>query len=118
MTAQRDLKRIIRERQKKTGESYTAARTHVMRERAALLDLEPDTSKTTAPLRVDAAVLKVNRQSARVRILGEAGQITFRSGDVRDISPVAPGHVVTLVIERRHRVGRAAGTRGRREPDV
>ena len=37
MTAFRDLKRIIRERQSKTGESYTAARVHVMRERAALL---------------------------------------------------------------------------------
>jgi len=34
MTAHRDLKRIIRERQSKTGESYTAARVHVMRERA------------------------------------------------------------------------------------
>jgi hypothetical protein len=39
MTAHRDLKRIIRERQSKTGESYTAARVHVMRERATLLGL-------------------------------------------------------------------------------
>lgn len=37
MTTHRDLKRIIRERQSKTGESYAAARSHVMRERAALL---------------------------------------------------------------------------------
>jgi hypothetical protein len=37
MTAHRDLKKVIRERQKKTGESYTAARTHVMRDRAELL---------------------------------------------------------------------------------
>ena len=37
MTTHRDLKRIIRERQSKTGESYTAARSHVMRERATLL---------------------------------------------------------------------------------
>jgi hypothetical protein len=36
MTAHRDLKRIIRERQSKTGESYSAARVHVMRERATL----------------------------------------------------------------------------------
>ena len=36
MTANRDLKRIIRERQGRTGESYTAARAHVMRERVAL----------------------------------------------------------------------------------
>lgn len=33
MTAHRDLKRILRERQSNTGESYTAARSHVMRAR-------------------------------------------------------------------------------------
>lgn len=48
--------------------------------------------------RVDAVVLKVDRQSARVRILGEDGQVTFRSGDVWD---VVPGHLVTLATERR-----------------
>jgi hypothetical protein len=37
MTVKRDLKSIIRERQQKTGESYTTARAHVMRERAKLL---------------------------------------------------------------------------------
>src|SRR6266513_1138762 len=37
MTRQRDLKSIIRERQSKTGESYTAARSYVMRERTVLL---------------------------------------------------------------------------------
>ena len=43
MTAHRDLRRIICERQNKTGESYTAARVHVRRERAALLGLtEPE----------------------------------------------------------------------------
>jgi len=40
MTAHRDLKQIIRDRQQKTGEAYTAARAHVMRERASLLGLE------------------------------------------------------------------------------
>jgi hypothetical protein len=33
MTQQKDLKRRIRERMEKTGESYTAARAHVLRER-------------------------------------------------------------------------------------
>jgi len=98
MTAHRDLKRIIRERQEKTSESYTAARARVMRDRAALLGLEADTPTTTEPVRVDAVVLKVNLQSARVRILGDEGQVTFRSGDVFG---VVPGHLVTLVIERR-----------------
>lgn len=32
--------------------------------------------------RVEAVVLKVDRKSARVRILGEDRQVTFRSGDV------------------------------------
>ena len=41
MTTKRDLKSIIRERQHKTGESYTAARVHVMRERAQRLGI-PD----------------------------------------------------------------------------
>ncbi len=54
---------------------------------------------TIDPLsRLEAVVLKVNRQSARVRILGEDSEMTFRSRDVWDM---APGHVVTLVIERR-----------------
>ena len=101
MTAHRDLKKIIRERQKKTGESYTAARTHVMRDRAELLGLEADVPTATEPVRVDAVVLKVNQQSARVRILGEEGQVTFRSGEVWGVVPVAPGHLVTLVVEKR-----------------
>ena len=50
------------------------------------------------PVRVDAVVLKVNEQSARVRILGQEGQVTFLSGDVCDVQP---GHLVTLVVERR-----------------
>lgn len=101
MTVHRDLKRIVRERQKKTGEPYTTARAHVMRDRAALLGLETDAPTTTEPVRVDAVILKVNQQSARVRILGEDGQVTFRSGDVWGVVPVVPGHLVTLVIERR-----------------
>lgn len=98
MTARKDLKRIIRARQHKTGESYTAARVHVMRNRAALLGLEADAPLATDSLRADAAVLKVNQRSARVRMLGEDGQVTFRS---RDVWNVVPGHLVTLVIEKR-----------------
>jgi len=99
MTANRDLKDIIRDRQKKTGESYTTARAYVMRARSNLLSLPieqpaPDSS----PQRADAAVLKINRQSARVRILGEDGHLTFRSSEVLD---VVPGHIVTLVIDKR-----------------
>jgi hypothetical protein len=40
----------------------------------------------------------VNERSARVRVLGEDGQVTFRSTDAWN---VVPGHVATLVVERR-----------------
>jgi tetratricopeptide (TPR) repeat protein len=98
MTAFRDLKRIIRERQSKTGESYTAARVRVMRERAALWGEAPENSPASEPERVEAVVLKVNRLSARVRILGEIAQLTFRSGGIWQ---VVPGHRVTLAINKR-----------------
>ena len=78
MTVHKDLKRIIRERQGKTGESYTTARGHVVRERAALGGAEPDALETQEPVRVDAVVLKVNQGSARVRILG----VPFGSGEI------------------------------------
>jgi len=98
MTDHKDLKRIIRERQSKTGESYTTARAHVMRERAHLLEPTEQKPVATEPLRADAAVLKVNRRSARVRICGESGEVTFKSEDVWDI---VPGQIVTLVIAKR-----------------
>lgn len=97
MTAQRDLKNLIRARQAKTGESYSTARKHILRERAVLLG-PGDNAGTKFPARVDAVVLKVSRQSARVRVLGEPGELTFRSPD---ILRVVPGHLVTLTIERR-----------------
>lgn len=93
MTAQRQLKSMIRDRQARTGESYTAARVHVMRDRAALLGLAVD-----GAARADAVVLRVNDRSARVRLLGEDQPILFRS---RDAWNVVPGPLVTLVIERR-----------------
>jgi tetratricopeptide (TPR) repeat protein len=98
MTTQRDLKTIIRARQQKTGESYTAARAHVMRERDERRGRDLEVPVATFPLRTDAAVLKVNQQSARVRVSGENGQVTFRS---RDVWEILPGQIVTLVIERR-----------------
>ncbi|HTP24040.1 MAG TPA: hypothetical protein VMK12_00065 [Anaeromyxobacteraceae bacterium] len=98
MTAHRDLKNIIRERQKKTGESYTAARTHVMRERTELLGLPENSTTLDQKRRVEAIVLKVNQRSARVRIPSENTHVTFRSSDA---SEVVPGHVVTLVVKKR-----------------
>jgi len=56
MTTKRDLKSIIRERQRKTGESCTAARVHVLRERAQLLGI-PDEPEATEPPALVAALL-------------------------------------------------------------
>lgn len=94
MTAQRDLKRIIRNRQGKTGESYTAARTHVMRERAALLGIPEETQAK----RSEAVVLKVNLRSLRVRFLGEQEQITVRT---RNAYQLFPGQLIDLQLEKR-----------------
>ena len=94
MTIQKDVKRLIRERQAQTGESYSRAREHVMEERAARL--APD--NMMGPTRHEAVVLKVNKQSARVRVFGEDGEVTFRSSDIFD---VVPGHVVTLTVDKR-----------------
>jgi len=98
MTTHKDLKTIIRERQSKTGESYTAARLHVMRARAEILGLPGTSTTVDQKQRVEAIVLKVNRNSARVRIPSEDVQVTFRSGDA---TAVAPGHLVMLVVEKR-----------------
>ena len=97
MTAHRDFKNIVRERQQKTGESYLTARRHVTRARAQLLG-EPVDATSVANATFDAIVLKVNDRSARVRILGEAGELTFKSGDACEL---VPGHVATLRITKR-----------------
>lgn len=96
MTVSKDLKKRIRERQAKTGEGYTAARMFVLGEQREVL--APQASEPTCH---EAVVVKVNQSSARVRILGEEGQVTFRSGDVNGIDPVVPGHVVTLSVDKR-----------------
>ena len=77
MTANRDLKLIIRTRMAKTGESYSAARAQVLRERDAERD---GASRVVVPDKpIDAAIIKVNKASARVRPLdGERELVTFR----------------------------------------
>jgi hypothetical protein len=108
MTAKRDLKARIRARQEKTGESYTAARAHVLREQALLLGT---TSADPAPPdRLEAAVLKIGARSARLRILGERSEITFRSSDFWDL---VPGQIATLVLTRRWTFGRDNCASGR-----
>ena len=68
MTDKRDFKSIVRDRQRKTGESYTAARVQVERERNRLLGIPDEPTVTQVPVRVDAAVLKVGSSTARIAI--------------------------------------------------
>lgn len=87
MTQQKDLKKRIRERQGRTGESYSTARMHVLGEQ-----METRAPEALAPTRHEAVVLKVSSQSARVRIFGEEGEVTFRSGDLYNVAPATRGH--------------------------
>lgn len=98
MTAKKSLKNLILERQKKTGEAYAAARAHVMRDRATLLDRASTPGAPASPTLAQGVVLKVDALSAWIRILGEPGAATFRT---RDVWRVVPGHVVLLRIEKR-----------------
>lgn len=102
MTVSKDLKKRIRDRQAKTGESYTTARTHVLSEQAEVLApiaAEPD--------RYEAVVLRTNRTSTEVRPIGEASDVTFKDVDASSHEPIVPGHIVTLLFEKRwSRLGR------------
>ena len=54
MTAETDFKKLIRERQQKTGESYTSARTHLMRSRSNRLGLLPQAEEGPPRERTEA----------------------------------------------------------------
>lgn len=116
MTAHHDLKLLIRQRPNKTGESYSTARSHVMRARAELLRIE-DEASVASPAVIEAAVLKVNRTSARVRILGNeaSGSVTFRTSDVWRL---VPGYIATLFVEKRWTYSGDAYASGRVEATV
>lgn len=90
MTQQKTLKTLIRARMAGTGERYTQAR-------AALLGGTQDVGDDLA-VQVEAIVLKVGRRSARVRLFGEDGEVTFRS---KDVWQLVPGHVAELEVRKR-----------------
>lgn len=119
MTEKKDLKTIIRERMAKTSESYTTARLHVLREQRRWLprpmtrfiaaheaqasSAEPwndadSTAKADLSEPLEAAVLKVNQLSARVRLLSTGEKITFRASGFWEI---VPGQIVTLTPKKR-----------------
>jgi len=56
MTQTKKLKKAVRSRSRKTGESYTAARRQVLRKKAAARTAVRPVEKTTAPVEVSAKV--------------------------------------------------------------
>ncbi len=95
MTANKDVKKLVRARQAKTGESYSTARMHVLGDRAEIL-----APSTAMPARQEAIVLTVGRGSALVRVAGDERPVTLRSPEVSAMALV-PGHIVTLAVDKR-----------------
>jgi len=99
MTADRDLKAIIRARMTKTGESYTTARMQLVGAPLVAPVPAPEAPPLHAlPLLAEVAVLKVNELSARVRILGSEEQITFRATGACEL---IPGMIARLTMRKR-----------------
>lgn len=116
MTANKSLKRIIRNRMQLTDMSYSAARAQVLRGRDEIIaaGLAPSTplfslprltmpnsfpdDLVTKPGALDVVVLKLNQQSARVRVLSTGEQITLRSSEVCEY---VPGQIVTVNVTKR-----------------
>ena len=98
VTVKKELKRIIRARMEKSGETYMSARNQVLRDREEILATGLTastplfsiprpfaTSKTTEQEGlVDAAILKLNQRSARVRLLKTGELAHMAAGVVHD----------------------------------
>jgi hypothetical protein len=88
MPTNRDLKRLVRVRMKKTGEAYTAARTQILRKKPALQAVPPKAQKTheyseLAGMRDDAVKEKTGRTwAAWVRTLDRAGAPEWPHGKI------------------------------------
>lgn len=116
MTANKSLKRIIRNRTQMTGMSYSSARAQVLRDRDEIAaagfsgsaphftlprvttpNVYPD-DIVAGPKAIDVVILKLNQQSARVRVLATGEQITLRSSEVCEY---VPGQIVTVNMSKR-----------------
>jgi len=95
VTDKSDLKKHIRARQAKTGESYTTARMHVLRASAGNGPTPVDQAD-----RITAIVLKCNEKSLRVRVQGEEGTLTLRC-DTSDARRVVPAQLIEATITKR-----------------
>jgi len=95
MTAHKDLKKTIRARQEKTGESYTTARLHVLRAR----DVNPDAKSLRKEL-IAGYILKCNQTSIRVHIPESDEDLTIRTNSV-DAWHAVPGQCIEAVVTNR-----------------
>jgi hypothetical protein len=88
MPTNKDLKRLVRVRMKKTGEAYTAARAQILRKKPALQAVSPKPQKTQeyselAGMRDDAVKEKTGRTwAAWVRTLDRAGALAWPHGKI------------------------------------
>ncbi|MBN1570544.1 MAG: tetratricopeptide repeat protein [Acidobacteria bacterium] len=95
MTANKDLKKIIRARQEKTGESYTTARLHVLRTREVSLD-----GKSLQKESIAGYILKCNQTSIRVHIPESNETLTMRTNSV-DAWHAVPGQCIEAIVTNR-----------------
>ena len=96
MTKQRDFKRRVRARMALTGESYAVARLRLGNERdawTAVHDLQP----TAAGREVEVAIIKLNQQSARIRLLDDGRDVTLRCPTWHEL---IPGQIATVRLSR------------------
>lgn len=92
MTTRSDLKKRVRDRQAKTGESYTTARAHVT-------GAFPSPNRERVE-RISAVVLRCNDTSVRIRIPGETESITLRCAS-DDAWTLKPGQIVRIRLAKR-----------------
>ncbi len=98
MTSKSDLKKRIRARQAKTGETYSTARAHVLAARAASAQNAQD--QESGQEHLTAIVLKCNKTSLRVQVLGEKGTLTLRCSSY-EAWKVVPAQFVEVTVTKR-----------------
>jgi hypothetical protein len=101
MPAQKDLKRIIRTRMQKTGESYTAARLHVVKP-SPVMKKDAAASAASAQTTPDLEALAGMSDAAVKKATGCDWARWVRTLDRHDASVMSHGEIVRLVSEEFH----------------
>ncbi|MCA9185913.1 MAG: hypothetical protein KDA99_09850, partial [Planctomycetales bacterium] len=95
MTTKKDLKKHVRDRQAKTGESYSTARQYVLRGKESR-----HVGESIFPKRITAIVLGCSDRSIRLRPLDGTDVISLRTGGLTAYC-VAPGQLVNVELSKR-----------------